>query len=250
MLDLLQERVEPRMGRLDQIEEPVLEDLEAGMVVLVAAGEMRRDIGIGDLVLRAGDDADPGTAGTLDRREQDHVIDRDQVRLEALEMRVQPLFRQHRGIDDRLPDRDHIGRQLIDRREFEMRHLLGDEVGPELGDLLVGHAARHIDQVLLEAVFFEHALEALVADEDRIVAGGFQLLRDADAVQSRPEGRLGKQHDGLGRRHSSPRRWCREANSMAPEGRANRARVAPPEIRGNRGSGAATGPDLYWCPET
>ena len=201
MLDLGQEIVEPRMGRLHQVEEPILELFKAGVIVLVAAGEMRRNVGIGDFVLRAGDDAHPGTAGALDRGKQDHVIDRDQVRLDALQMRVQPVLGDDGGVDDRLPDRNHIGRQLFDGREAEVRLLLGDEIDPELGDLLVGHAARHIDQVLLEAVFREDALEAFVADEDRIVAGRFQLLRDADAVQRRPERRFRKQHDGLTRRH-------------------------------------------------
>jgi hypothetical protein len=114
------------------------------------------------------DDAHPRTAGALDGREQDHVVDRDQVRLDALQVGIQRVFGDDRGIDDRFPHRDDIGRQLVDRRQAEMRLLLGDEVRPELGDLLVRHAAGHVDQVLLEAVFLEHALEPTVADEDRV----------------------------------------------------------------------------------
>ena len=197
MADPGQEFVEPRMGRLHQIQEAILERLEPGLVVLVAAGEMRRDVGIRNLVLGTGDDAHPGAAGALDRREQNHVVDRNQIRLDALQMGIERVLGDDGGIDDRLPHRDHIGGQLVDRRQAEMRLLLGDEIGPELGDLLIRHAAGHIDQILLEAVSLKHALEAPVADEDRTMAVFPELLRDADAIQRRPERRLGKQHDRL-----------------------------------------------------
>src|SRR4029453_17091403 len=95
------------------------------------------------------------------------------------------------------------GRQLVDRRQLEVRLLLGDEVGPELGDLLVRHAAGHVDQILLEAVFLEHALEAAVAHEDGIVPVLAQLLSDADAVQRRAEGGLRKKYDRLAHLFSS-----------------------------------------------
>src|SRR5215813_8945099 len=84
-----------------------------------------------------------------------------------------------------------------------MRPMTGDEVNPELRHFLVRHAPRHVDQILLEAVFLEHTLEALVANEDRVVTVSFQLLGDADAVQRRAEGRFREQYDGLSHAHPS-----------------------------------------------
>ena len=197
MADLGQELVEAGMGRLDQFQEPLLELLEARLVLLMAAGEMGRDIGIGDLVLRAGDDADPGLARRLDGGEEDHIVDADHIGLDAVEMGRQPLMGDDGAVDDRLPDRHHVSRKLADRREPEMGQMAGDEIGPELRHLLVREPAGHVDEILLEAVFLEHALEAAVADEDRVVAALAQLLGDADAIQRRAEGGLGIKHDGL-----------------------------------------------------
>jgi hypothetical protein len=70
-----QERVEVVMDRLDDGVEMVAVTLMAGVVILAAAGQMRRDVLVLDLVFRAGDDADPWLAILLDRREQDDVVD-------------------------------------------------------------------------------------------------------------------------------------------------------------------------------
>ena len=185
------------MGRLDQLQEALLELLEARLVLLMAAGEMGRDIGIGDLVLRAGDDADPGLARRLDGGEEDDIVDADHVGLDAVQMGRQPLMGDDGAVDDRLPDRHHVSGKLADRREPEMGQMAGDEIGPELRHLLVREPAGHVDEILLEAVFLEHALEAAVADEDRVMAAGPQLLGDADAIQRRAEGGLRIEHDGF-----------------------------------------------------
>ena len=81
--------VEIVVDRLDHLVEPLAVALEAFLVLLAAAGQMRRDVGILDLVLRAGDDPHPGLAVfariALDRRKQDHIVDADDVRLDRLQ---------------------------------------------------------------------------------------------------------------------------------------------------------------------
>ena len=109
-----------------------------------------------------------------------------------------------RAVDDRLPDRNDICRELADGREVEVGQMPGDEIGPELGHLLVRQAARHVDEVLLEAVFLENALESAVANEDGIVALGPQALGDPHAVQGRSEGGLRIEDDRFFPGHDFP----------------------------------------------
>ena len=59
---LLEEPVEVVMDRLDDLVEAPAKPLETRRVLLPAAGQMRRNLGILNLVFRAGDDPDPGLA--------------------------------------------------------------------------------------------------------------------------------------------------------------------------------------------
>src|SRR5207245_3775541 len=121
---------------------------------------------VGDLVLTARDDPDPRAAGPLDRREQDDVVDTDEVGPDLRERAPELLLDVDGAVDDRIPDRDDVGRELLDRREAEVRQVGGDEVLPELARLRRVHRLRHVDQALFEAITREDAAEGPVGGEN------------------------------------------------------------------------------------
>src|ERR1700682_5237487 len=85
-----------------------------------------------------------------------------------------------------------------------MGQMARNKIYPEIGHFLVGEPARHIDVVFLEPVFLEDALEAPVANEDRVMALGAQTLGDAHAVERRPESCLRIEDDRLFLGHDFP----------------------------------------------
>lgn len=63
-----------------------------------------------------------------------------------------------------------------------MRLLFGDEIGPEFRDLLPSDMPPDMSTRFPRSRISRDSLEALITNKDRIVAHGFQALRDADAI--------------------------------------------------------------------
>jgi pimeloyl-ACP methyl ester carboxylesterase len=103
-----------------------------------------------------------------------------------------------RAVDERLIRRLNERRQLLDGRLAELRHGLGDEVGPELARVLViGSVGRlgEIDELLDEAERGELARPGPFGGEDDGVAPLAQNRRQANALIRRSIGRLRPEHD-------------------------------------------------------
>ena len=200
----LQERVEVVVDRPDHLVEAVAVGLEARLVLLAAAGEVRRDIRVLDLVLGARDDAHPRLAVrlrvALDRREQDHVVHADDVGLHLVEHAGQVLLGPLGGRDDHLPAVAHVVVDLLVGRLAEVRDVAVDEVRPEVRHLLRRHRLGQVHRVRLEAVALVHRHEARVGEEHGLVAELLHGLRDAHRVQRRAERGLGEERDHLARR--------------------------------------------------
>ncbi len=180
------------MDRLDHLVEAVAVARVACGVVLAAAGEMRRDVRILDLVLRARDDAHPGLAELLDGREQDDVVDADEVGLDLGQHARQVLLRPLGAVDDRRPAVLHVVVDLVVGRLAEVRDVAVDEVLPELRHLLGRHRLGEVHRVRLEAVALVDVDEAGIGEEHGLVAERLDGLRDADGVERRAVGGLGK----------------------------------------------------------
>ena len=99
--------VEVVVDRLDDLVEPLAVAPEAFFIVGGKTRQMRRDVRILDLVLRAGDDTHPWLTTlariALDRRKQDHIVDADDVRLDLLQHSRQVLLRPFGGRHDHPP---------------------------------------------------------------------------------------------------------------------------------------------------
>ena len=89
------------------------------MVIRTTSGQVRRYIRIGNLVLRARDDAHPGfvvcLCVALDRRKKDHIIHTDHVGLECLKNIRQFLLRPDRRINNSFPALFHVVIDLLVR---------------------------------------------------------------------------------------------------------------------------------------
>ena len=184
------------MGRSDGRQIARLERGAGRLVVGREAGEIGRHAGVGQLGLGAGDDADPGQpaaaiAGnitTLSSTIASGVKPRQQL--------PQRRFGGDRGVDDRLPGRRHIGLELVDRAQLEMRQMALDESLPVALALAVGERLVGRQVMLLEAVVGKHARKAGMADEHRPRPARPQGLRDADAIERRAKAGFRKQGDG------------------------------------------------------
>ena len=138
-----------------------------------------------------------GLSVLLDRREEDHVVDADHVRLHLREHARQILLRPLRGVDDRGPAVLHVIVDLVVGRFPKVRDVAVDEILPEFRHLLGRHRRGEIHRMRLEAVALVDRDEARIGEEHRLVAERLDGLRDADRVQRRPEGGFGKEGDRL-----------------------------------------------------
>ncbi|MOA22418.1 hypothetical protein D3C78_1429720 [compost metagenome] len=139
---------------------------------------MRRDIRVFDLVFRAGNDPHPRLAVLLDRREQDHVVDADQVGLDLVQHRRQILLRPLGGFDDGRPAFLDVVVDLLQRRLAEVRNVAVDEIHPVAGHLFGRHRRRHVDHVLFKTITGVDTAHARVGEEHRFMAQGFTGLGD------------------------------------------------------------------------
>ena len=97
----------------------------------VAARE-RRNCLVLELGRIAAHDPCPRPAGGHDRREADHVVLHDRVRLELIEDRPQARLDVASAVAQGLPGRRDELAELLDRRLAEDRCRIADEVDPEL----------------------------------------------------------------------------------------------------------------------
>ena len=169
----------------------------AGPVVLAAAGQVRGNRLVLDLVLRARDDSHPGLAEPLDGGKQDHVVDADHIRLDAGQDARKILLGPLRAVDDRFPAFLDVVVDLVDRRLAEIRDVAVDEVFPELRHLLRRHGLGEVHRVGHESVALVDLDEAGVGQEDRPVSPRLEGLGDAHGVQRGPESGLGKECECL-----------------------------------------------------
>jgi len=133
------------VDRLDDLEETRPVGLEAGLVVLPTARDMRGKIGIDDLVLGARSDADPGAAGVLDRREHDAVIETDQVGFDLSKSLDKFLLHINRSSDDGVPEFEGLIRDLLVCRKVNIQDVRGDEVPLPLARGVRVHRLGHGD---------------------------------------------------------------------------------------------------------
>ena len=192
-----EEGVEIVVDRLDHLVEAIAESLLAHIVILAAAGEMRRDLGILDLVFRAGDDAHPRLAEMLDRREEDDIVDADEIRLDPGKHTGQILLGPLGAFDDRLPAILHVVVDLVIGRLPEIWNVTVDEIFPELRHLFRRHGLGQIDGMGLEAITLIDRDEAGIGEEDNIMAQSLHGLGNANRVEGRPEGGFREKCDGL-----------------------------------------------------
>ena len=129
---LLAEGREVALQRLVQFAVALAELVPAGSVARRVAGEDRRQRRVLQLERVAGDDPHPWPARGEHGREADHVVLDDHVRLELREDLGQPLVDVASAVDELLPDGEHEGLELLDRRLAELGRGVADEVLPEL----------------------------------------------------------------------------------------------------------------------
>ena len=177
---LLEKRVEVGVKRPDHFVEAAAIALVAGVVVFAAARQVGRDGLVLDLVFRARDDAHPGLARLLDGGKQDHVIDADQVGLDAGQHARQVFLRPARAVHDRGPAVFDVSVDLLVRTFAEVGDVAVDEVLPELRHLLGRHGLGQVHRMRLEAVALIHLHEAWIGQEHRLVPAPLHGLGDAD----------------------------------------------------------------------
>ena len=147
----------------------------------------------------------PRAARLLDRRERDHVVLDDHVRLELVEDLAQPVVDVARAVAERAECRLDELAELLDGRLAEDRRGLADEVLPELAGRLLDLGRRaEPHQPLLESLRLEAARERLLDHEDDAVPALLQDLADPDAVVRRAEGAFREEDEGLALRTSAP----------------------------------------------
>ena len=196
-----EEAVELLVDRLDHR----IEALAIGGMRLLVLGtgtrKMRRNVRVLDLVLRARDDAHPwlavGLGIALDGREEDDVVDADDVRLHLVENAGQILLRPFGGLDDHAPAVLHVIVDLLVGALAEVRNVPVDEVDPELRHLLRRQRLRKIHRMSLEAIALVNVEKAGVRKEHHLVAQFLQRLPDADGVERRAEGGFGEERNHL-----------------------------------------------------
>jgi len=172
---------------------------KALFVLLAAARKMRRNVRILDLVFRAGNDPHPGLLVVpgiaLDRREQDDIVDADDIGLHLGKHAGQILLRPFRRLDDHLPAALHVIVDLVVGALAEIGDVAVDEIHPELGHFLRRHGLGQIDRMRLEAIAPVDIEKAGVRQEHHLVAEFLQGLADANRIQRRPEGGFGEKGD-------------------------------------------------------
>ena len=87
----------------DHLIEAIQVGLVGRVIVFTTTGEVRRYIGIGNLVLAAGDDPHPRYTVLLAGGEQDDVVDTDQIGLDPANNIRQVFLRPDRGVHDISP---------------------------------------------------------------------------------------------------------------------------------------------------
>jgi hypothetical protein len=200
-----EELVETGVDGPDHLGEALAVALEAGPVVLAAPGEVRRDVGVRDLVLAARDHADPGAADALGVGvERDVVVD-DEVRGDVPQEISKPVpHRPARGLDERLPAGLHVGRDLLVGRAAEARQVPLHEAGPVLRRFVGRHGRHAGDVALLEAVRRRHVAKARVEHEHALEAPLPQPLAQPHEVHDGPDGPgLRKDGDPAGATHEA-----------------------------------------------
>src|SRR5690606_19430746 len=170
-------------------------------------GEDRRDVLAADLQRVAGDDADELLARRQQRREGDHVVLDDDVRVDLLDDLLEPRLAVLGAVDQLLVDRGGDGLQLLTGALAVLRPGVADEVLPELARvrvLLLFGRRREVDELLPEALGFELALPGRLRREDDPVAAAAEDVGDADAVVGGAVGAFRPEQDG--ERHGVLRR--------------------------------------------
>ncbi|MFD2355008.1 hypothetical protein ACFSTC_45735 [Nonomuraea ferruginea] len=131
------------------------------------------------------------------RREGEHVVLGDDVRLDPLDDLLELRLAVLGAVDQLLPDRSGDGLQLLAGALAVFGRGVADEVLPELARvlLLLGRR-REVDQVLLEPERLELALPRRLGGEDDAVAAAAEDVADRGAVVGRAVGAFRHEQDG------------------------------------------------------
>ena len=144
----------------------------------LASRQVRGNRRVLDLVLRAGDDADPRYAVLLDRREQDYVVDANEVGSNLRQHPRQVALRIAGAVDDGRPTLLHVVIELVVRRLVEIGNVPVDEIFPEASHLLGRHRLGKIDRIRLKIIAAVDLDEAGIRQEHGLLARSRNRLRD------------------------------------------------------------------------
>ena len=196
-----QEGVEIIMDRLDHLIEMLAIGGLSFLVLGAGTRKMRRDIGILDLVFGARDDAYPGLpvllGVALDGREQNDVVDADDIGLHLVENARQILLGPLGRLDNHRPAVLHVVADLVIGALAEIRDVAVDEVDPESRHLLGRQRCRQVHRMGLEAITLVDVDKARVREEHHLVAKFPQRLADTHRIERRAEGGFRKKGDDL-----------------------------------------------------